>query len=78
MRSEQPIIKEGSAQGATRFEPASTVGSQSQSAARAGNRPGWLRAGAFDPGLSQGTAGIGYQLLRLAHPALVPSVLLWD
>jgi len=32
---------------------------------------------AFCPGLFQGTAGIGYQLLRLASPDAVPSVLLW-
>ena len=32
---------------------------------------------AFRPGLFQGTAGIGYQLLRLASPDAVPSVLLW-
>ena len=37
-----------------------------------------LPAGAFSPGLFQGTAGIGYELLRLARPDLVPSVLLWD
>jgi len=34
--------------------------------------------GAFTPGLMQGMAGIGYQLLRLHHPDLLPSVLLWD
>jgi lantibiotic modifying enzyme len=28
--------------------------------------------------LFQGTAGIGYQLLRLAHPDRLPSVLLWE
>lgn len=32
--------------------------------------------GFFNPSLFQGTAGIGYQLLRLADPARVPSVLL--
>jgi lantibiotic modifying enzyme len=37
-----------------------------------------LPTGAFNPGLFQGTAGIGYELLRLAHPDLVPSVLLWE
>ena len=31
----------------------------------------------FNPGFFQGVAGIGYQLLRLACPAL-PSVLLWE
>ncbi|MBF0132581.1 MAG: type 2 lantipeptide synthetase LanM family protein [Magnetococcales bacterium] len=30
------------------------------------------------PGLFQGSAGIGYQLLRLAHPELLHSILLWD
>ncbi|MBT9315785.1 type 2 lanthipeptide synthetase LanM family protein [Leptothoe spongobia] len=31
----------------------------------------------FNPGFFQGTAGIGYQLLRLAHEQ-IPSVLLWE
>ncbi|RCJ40612.1 hypothetical protein A6770_37720 [Nostoc minutum NIES-26] len=30
------------------------------------------------PGFFQGSAGIGYQLLRLSYPDLLPSVLLWD
>ena len=29
----------------------------------------------FAPGFLCGTAGIGYQLLRLAHPSLLPSAL---
>ena len=33
---------------------------------------------AYNPGLFQGAAGIGYELLRLAHPDLLPSVLLWE
>jgi len=37
-----------------------------------------LPASADGPGLFQGTAGIGYELLRLARPDLVPSVLLWE
>ncbi|WP_219892029.1 type 2 lanthipeptide synthetase LanM family protein [Chamaesiphon polymorphus] len=32
----------------------------------------------FSPSFFQGTAGIGYQLLRLADTASLPSVLLWD
>jgi type 2 lantibiotic biosynthesis protein LanM len=32
----------------------------------------------FNPGFFQGTAGIGYQMLRLAYPKMLPSVLLWD
>lgn len=32
--------------------------------------------GIFHPAFFQGTSGIGYQLLRLANPALLPSVLL--
>lgn len=32
--------------------------------------------GFFNPSLFQGTAGVGYQLLRLAEPAKIPSVLL--
>ncbi|MGB6300821.1 MAG: type 2 lanthipeptide synthetase LanM [Rivularia sp. (in: cyanobacteria)] len=39
-----------------------------------GNLPNSL----FNPGFFQGTAGIGYQLLRLAYPQVFPSVLLWD
>jgi lantibiotic modifying enzyme len=30
------------------------------------------------PGFFQGTAGIGYELLRIAHPDMLPSVLLWE
>jgi type 2 lantibiotic biosynthesis protein LanM len=29
-------------------------------------------------GFFQGTAGIGYELLRLAHPTRLPAILLWD
>ncbi|MDZ7960293.1 MAG: type 2 lanthipeptide synthetase LanM family protein [Aulosira sp. DedQUE10] len=32
----------------------------------------------FNPGFFPGTAGIGYQLLRLAQPEQLPSVLLWE
>ena len=32
--------------------------------------------GFFNPSLFQGTAGVGYQLLRLADPTKIPSVLL--
>lgn len=32
----------------------------------------------FNPGFFQGTAGIGYQLLRLAQPEQLPSVMLWE
>ncbi len=35
-------------------------------------------AGPYNPGFFQGTTGIGYQLLRLAHPDLLPSALLWE
>lgn len=31
-----------------------------------------------NPSFFQGTAGIGYQLLRLAHPDELPSVLVWE
>ena len=31
-----------------------------------------------NPGFFQGTAGIGYELLRMARPDLLPSVLLWE
>lgn len=34
--------------------------------------------GAYNPGFFQGTAGIGYELLRLAYPEQMPSVLLWQ
>jgi lantibiotic modifying enzyme len=36
-----------------------------------------LPCSVFNPGLLAGSAGIGYQLLRLADPSL-PSVLLWE
>ncbi|WNZ43775.1 type 2 lanthipeptide synthetase LanM [Leptolyngbya boryana CZ1] len=32
----------------------------------------------FHPGFFQGLAGIGYTHLRLAHPEIIPSVLLWN
>ena len=32
----------------------------------------------YNPVFFQGTAGIGYELLRLAYPNILPSVLLWD
>jgi class II lanthipeptide synthase len=32
--------------------------------------------GFYNPSLFQGTAGLGYQLLRLAEPTRIPSVLL--
>jgi type 2 lantibiotic biosynthesis protein LanM len=32
----------------------------------------------YNPGFFQGKAGIGYQLLRLAYPNSLPSVLLWE
>jgi type 2 lantibiotic biosynthesis protein LanM len=32
----------------------------------------------FNPSFFRGTAGIGYQLLRLARPERLPSVLLWE
>ncbi len=37
-----------------------------------------LPKGAYSPGLFQGASGIGYQLLRLADPASIPSVLLME
>jgi type 2 lantibiotic biosynthesis protein LanM len=33
---------------------------------------------AFNPSFFRGTAGIGYELLRLAYPEILPSVLLWE
>jgi type 2 lantibiotic biosynthesis protein LanM len=37
-----------------------------------------FKNGFFNPGLFQGTAGVGYQMLRLAYPDDIPSVLLLD
>lgn len=37
-----------------------------------------LPAKVYNPGFFHGTTGIGYQLLRLAYPGLLPSVLLWE
>jgi lantibiotic modifying enzyme len=33
---------------------------------------------AFNPGLFQGYAGVGYELLRVAFPERIPSLLLWE
>ncbi|MBD2387090.1 type 2 lanthipeptide synthetase LanM family protein [Cylindrospermum sp. FACHB-282] len=33
---------------------------------------------AYDPGFFHGSTGIGYQLLRIAYPDLLPSILLWE
>ncbi|MBR8834882.1 MAG: type 2 lantipeptide synthetase LanM family protein [Stigonema ocellatum SAG 48.90 = DSM 106950] len=32
----------------------------------------------YNPGFFHGATGIGYQLLRIAYPSLLPSVLLWE
>jgi type 2 lantibiotic biosynthesis protein LanM len=32
----------------------------------------------YSPGFFQGSAGIGYMLLRIVHPGVLPSVLLWE
>jgi lantibiotic modifying enzyme len=37
-----------------------------------------LPDGIVNPGFFQGVSGIGYQWLRLAHPDMFPSVLLWE
>jgi len=37
-----------------------------------------LSADVYNPGFFQGTAGIGYELLRLAYPESLPSALLWE
>lgn len=37
-----------------------------------------LPVDAYSPGLFRGAAGIGYQLLRLAVPDQIPSLLLWE
>ncbi|WP_414543910.1 type 2 lanthipeptide synthetase LanM family protein [Nostoc sp. CCY0012] len=37
-----------------------------------------LSSDVYNPGFFQGTAGIGYELLRLAYPELLPSALLWE
>lgn len=34
--------------------------------------------GTYNPGFFQGSSGIGYELLRLSYPNLLPSVLLWE
>jgi lantibiotic modifying enzyme len=36
-----------------------------------------LFRGTYNPGFFQGADGIGYELLRLAYPEKLPSVLLW-
>jgi type 2 lantibiotic biosynthesis protein LanM len=37
-----------------------------------------LTGDVYNPGFFQGTTGIGYELLRLAYPESLPSVLLWE
>ena len=32
----------------------------------------------YNPGFFHGTTGIGYELLRIAYPSVLPSVLLWE
>ena len=32
----------------------------------------------YNPGFFHGATGIGYQLLRIAYPSLLPSILLWE
>lgn len=32
----------------------------------------------YNPGFFHGSTGIGYELLRLAYPSLLPSILLWE
>lgn len=39
---------------------------------------GGMPESVFSPCFFQGSAGIGYQLLRLAYPEALPSVLLWE
>jgi type 2 lantibiotic biosynthesis protein LanM len=39
---------------------------------------GTLSSGVHNPGFFQGLSGIGYELLRLAYPEALPSVLLWE
>ena len=60
-------------QAATRI--ASCVLERSEEVGSFGLNP-WLPNQLFNPGFFQGTAGIGYGLLRVAHP--LPSVLIWE
>jgi len=48
-----------------------------RAAAGGGYRLGWSR-GYRHVGLFEGISGVGYGLLRLARPTLLPSVLRWD
>jgi lantibiotic modifying enzyme len=58
-------------------ERARALGGQTADrAARRGTYGAGTLDSAFTPGLLQGIAGIGFQLLRLHHPARIPSVLL--
>jgi lantibiotic modifying enzyme len=47
-------------------------------AGRAGLRVAGFESGAFRPGFFRGWSGIGYQLLRTAAPARLPSVLAFE
>ncbi|MBW4509335.1 MAG: type 2 lantipeptide synthetase LanM family protein [Scytonematopsis contorta HA4267-MV1] len=37
-----------------------------------------LKHSVYNPGFFHGTTGIGYELLRIAYPNVLPSVLLWE
>lgn len=48
---------------------------------RAGRQDGYgtgIKSGIYIPSFHQGMAGVGYQLLRLAKPEQLPSVLCWE
>ena len=49
-----------------------------QRARKAGRYELAWSTGPYLSSFHQGMAGVGYQLLRLAHPGRVPSVLLWE
>ena len=61
------------------FPDVAEVGRVAASLVDNGERDGWLCGvpnGTTTPGLMPGLAGIGYNLLRLADPGRVPSILL--
>jgi lantibiotic modifying enzyme len=65
--------------GSVYMEKANQIGSSVLRRAEANGHYGLGTNTAFEsPSFHQGTAGIGYQFLRLAAPRVLPSILLWQ
>ena len=60
------------------LEDAMQIASQVVARAKQKGHFGYGSILTFHPGFFQGASGIGYELLRLAYPDQLPSVLLWE